>query len=100
MSSPMSGSDLLIDPPEHERSPMTGSDLEIDPPERTAASPSGSAPNVGPIDHVVTSDTIIDSIRTRLLTRPGDTTVRTGHGDSTSVGAEAPHLDEFIARGH
>ena len=34
-------------------------------------------------------DTIIDSIRTRLLTLPGDTTVRTGHGDSTSIGAEA-----------
>ena len=28
-------------------------------------------------------DTIIDSIRTRLLTLPADTTVRTGHGDST-----------------
>jgi glyoxylase-like metal-dependent hydrolase (beta-lactamase superfamily II) len=44
-------------------------------------------------------DTIIDSIRTRLLTLPADTVVRTGHGDSTSIGAEAPHLDEWIARG-
>ena len=34
-------------------------------------------------------ETIIDSIRTRLLTLPADTTVRTGHGDSTSIGAEA-----------
>jgi hypothetical protein len=25
---------------------------------------------------------------------------RTGHGDSTTVGAEAPHLDEWIARRH
>ncbi len=32
-------------------------------------------------------DTIIDSIRTRLLTLPA-TTVRTGHGDPTSIGAE------------
>jgi hypothetical protein len=26
--------------------------------------------------------------------------VHTGHGDSTTIGAEAPHLDEWIARGH
>ncbi|WP_214368103.1 MBL fold metallo-hydrolase [Pseudonocardia sp. H11422] len=45
-------------------------------------------------------DTIIDSIRGKLLTLPGDTTVRTGHGDSTTIGAELPHLDEWIARGH
>ncbi|GAA2074506.1 MBL fold metallo-hydrolase [Streptomyces albiaxialis] len=44
--------------------------------------------------------TIVESIRERLLTLPGETVVRTGHGDVTSVGAEAPHLDEWIARGH
>ncbi|WP_031087954.1 MBL fold metallo-hydrolase, partial [Streptomyces sp. NRRL WC-3549] len=44
--------------------------------------------------------TIVDSIRDRLLTLPPDTVVRTGHGDSTTVGAEAPHLQEWIARGH
>ncbi|MEE2523419.1 MBL fold metallo-hydrolase [Pseudarthrobacter sp. J75] len=44
--------------------------------------------------------TIIDSIRDRLLTLPEETVVRTGHGDSTSVGAEGPHLAEWIARGH
>ncbi len=44
--------------------------------------------------------TIIDSIRGRLLTLPAETVVRTGHGDSTTVGAEAPHLEEWIARGH
>jgi glyoxylase-like metal-dependent hydrolase (beta-lactamase superfamily II) len=43
---------------------------------------------------------IIDSIRERLLTLPPDTVVRTGHGDSTSIGAEAPQLEEWIARGH
>ncbi|WP_264936461.1 MBL fold metallo-hydrolase, partial [Streptomyces sp. A012304] len=36
--------------------------------------------------------TIIDSIRDRLLTLPGDTVVHTGHGDTTTVAAEAPHL--------
>ncbi|MET8061408.1 MBL fold metallo-hydrolase [Streptomyces microflavus] len=44
--------------------------------------------------------TIIDSIRDRLLTLPGDTTVRTGHGDPTTIGAEAPQLDDWIKRGH
>jgi glyoxylase-like metal-dependent hydrolase (beta-lactamase superfamily II) len=45
-------------------------------------------------------DTIISSIRAKLLTLPGDTEVRTGHGDSTRIGAESPHLEEWIARGH
>ena len=43
--------------------------------------------------------TIIESIRTRLLTLPGETVVRTGHGADTTIGAEAPHLDEWLARG-
>ncbi|SIR54585.1 MBL fold metallo-hydrolase [Micromonospora avicenniae] len=43
---------------------------------------------------------IIESIRDRLLTLPPDTVVHTGHGDDTTIGAEAPHLDEWIARGH
>jgi glyoxylase-like metal-dependent hydrolase (beta-lactamase superfamily II) len=43
---------------------------------------------------------IIDSIRTKLLTLPPATVVHTGHGDSTTIGDEAPHLDEWIARGH
>ncbi|MBT2211668.1 MBL fold metallo-hydrolase [Actinomadura sp. NEAU-AAG5] len=44
--------------------------------------------------------TIITSIRERLLTLPPGTVVRTGHGDATTIGAEAPHLEEWIARGH
>ncbi|KUL65517.1 Zn-dependent hydrolase [Streptomyces violaceusniger] len=44
--------------------------------------------------------TIVESIRERLLTLPPETLVRTGHGDSTAIGDEAPHLDEWIARGH
>ncbi|MEU7716308.1 MBL fold metallo-hydrolase [Micromonospora chalcea] len=44
--------------------------------------------------------TIVESIRTRLLTLPPETVVHTGHGDDTTIGAEAPHLDEWIARGH
>ncbi|SFK57309.1 MBL fold metallo-hydrolase [Streptomyces pini] len=44
--------------------------------------------------------TIIDSIRDRLLTLPPETVVRTGHGESTTIGAEAPHLQEWIDRGH
>jgi glyoxylase-like metal-dependent hydrolase (beta-lactamase superfamily II) len=44
--------------------------------------------------------TIVDSIRDRLLTMPPETVVHTGHGDDTTIGAEAPHLEEWIARGH
>ncbi|MFE3514380.1 MBL fold metallo-hydrolase [Streptomyces sp. NPDC059166] len=44
--------------------------------------------------------TIIDSIRDRLFALPPETAVRTGHGDSTTIGAEAPQLDDWIARGH
>jgi glyoxylase-like metal-dependent hydrolase (beta-lactamase superfamily II) len=44
--------------------------------------------------------TIIDSICERLLVLPPDTVVHTGHGASTTIGDEAPHLDEWIARGH
>jgi glyoxylase-like metal-dependent hydrolase (beta-lactamase superfamily II) len=43
---------------------------------------------------------IIDSIRDRLLTLPPETLVRTGHGDGTTIGDEAPHLEEWISRGH
>lgn len=39
-------------------------------------------------------DLILDSIRTRLLPLPPDTVVHTGHGDSTTIGAEAPALRE------
>lgn len=44
-------------------------------------------------------DTIIASIRDRLFVLPKETAVRTGHGDSTTIAVEAPHLDEWIARG-
>lgn len=44
--------------------------------------------------------TILDSIRTRLLSLPTSTTVLTGHGDSTTIGAEAGGYDDWVARGH
>ncbi|NEA68261.1 MBL fold metallo-hydrolase [Streptomyces sp. SID12488] len=44
--------------------------------------------------------TIIASIRDRLLALPPETKVLTGHGDPTTIGAEAPHLEEWITRGH
>jgi glyoxylase-like metal-dependent hydrolase (beta-lactamase superfamily II) len=40
--------------------------------------------------------TIIESIRDRLLVLPGSTRVLTGHGDETTIGDEAPHLQEWI----
>ncbi|MBQ0893784.1 MBL fold metallo-hydrolase [Micromonospora sp. U56] len=44
--------------------------------------------------------TIVASIRDRLLTLPPQTVVHTGHGDDTTIGAEAPHLPDWLARGH
>jgi glyoxylase-like metal-dependent hydrolase (beta-lactamase superfamily II) len=44
--------------------------------------------------------TIVESIRTVLLELPADTRVHTGHGDDTTIGDEAPHLQEWIDRGH
>lgn len=44
-------------------------------------------------------DAIITAIRERLLTLPAETVVNTGHGPSTSIGAEAPQLADWIARG-
>ena len=44
--------------------------------------------------------TILDSIRERLLTLPPATRVLTGHGDETTIGAEAASYDEWVVRGH
>ncbi len=44
--------------------------------------------------------TIIESIRRRLFVLPKQTRVLTGHGAETTIGAEAPHLAEWVARGH
>lgn len=46
------------------------------------------------------SDVIVKSIRNRLLTLPGQTTVHPGHGPSTTISEVSMHLDEWIARGH
>ncbi|GAB7193381.1 MBL fold metallo-hydrolase [Kineococcus sp. NUM-3379] len=43
--------------------------------------------------------TIVDSLRTKVLTLPPETRVLTGHGESTTIGDEAPHLPEWIERG-
>lgn len=44
--------------------------------------------------------TILGSIRERLLTLPPQTRVLTGHGDETTIGAEAADYDAWVARGH
>lgn len=43
-------------------------------------------------------DTILDSIERRLFALPAATTVHTGHGESTSIGAESPSLAAWRAR--
>lgn len=45
-------------------------------------------------------DVIIASIRDRLLSLPGSTTVHPGHGPSATIADVAPHLEEWIARGY
>ncbi|WP_020172751.1 MBL fold metallo-hydrolase [Gordonia polyisoprenivorans] len=44
--------------------------------------------------------TIIESIRTKIFTLDPETKVYTGHGDGTTVAAEAPHLEEWLKRGN
>lgn len=44
--------------------------------------------------------TILASIKDRLGALPEDTVVYTGHGDSTTIGAELIHYPEWVARGH
>ncbi|WP_153394615.1 MBL fold metallo-hydrolase [Ornithinicoccus halotolerans] len=44
--------------------------------------------------------TIVASITDRLLTLPPETVVHTGHGDSTTIGQEAPHRQEWLDQGH
>ena len=44
--------------------------------------------------------TIIESVSGRLFALPDETVVLTGHGDATTIGAERPHLQDWIDRGH
>ncbi|GAC49271.1 MBL fold metallo-hydrolase [Gordonia aichiensis] len=42
---------------------------------------------------------IIESIKEKIFVLDPETKVYTGHGDGTTVGDEAPHLEEWIKRG-
>jgi len=44
--------------------------------------------------------TILESISKKLGTLPDETVVYTGHGDTTTIGGELVHYDEWVARGH
>lgn len=44
--------------------------------------------------------TIVASIRAHLLSLPPETVVHTGHGETTTVGREAPDVEEWLRRGH
>lgn len=42
---------------------------------------------------------IIDSLKTKLFALPDETRVYPGHGRDTTIGAERPHLEEWVERG-
>jgi glyoxylase-like metal-dependent hydrolase (beta-lactamase superfamily II) len=42
--------------------------------------------------------TLVRSIHEKLLGLPPQTRVLPGHGEETTIGAEAPHLEEWRAR--
>lgn len=44
--------------------------------------------------------TILSSISGRLGPLPAQTVVYTGHGDTTTIGDEIVHYDDWVARGH
>lgn len=44
--------------------------------------------------------TIVESITTKLLSLPSETAVHTGHGADTTIGAEAPDVQEWLNRGY
>lgn len=45
-------------------------------------------------------DVIIESLRNVVFNLPGNTKVYPGHGDETTIGAEAARIDEYVARGY
>lgn len=45
-------------------------------------------------------DVIIESLRNVIFHLPPETAVLPGHGEETTVGAEAEHIDEYVARGY
>jgi hypothetical protein len=66
--------------------------------ERSQLKQGTGGPGVG-VRSFIGLPTIIRSIRDELLTLPPETVVRPGHGETTSIGAEAPHLQAWIDRG-
>lgn len=59
--------------------------------------PGGPGATRGDKDHFAQ---IIAAIREKLFVLPDDTAVLPGHGNPTTIGAEKPSLDEWIARGY
>ena len=65
----------------------------------SAATPCSRADRVRPGRSYSDFPTILESIAGRLGKLPGETVVYTGHGDSTTIGDEIVHYDEWVARG-
>ncbi len=69
-------------------------------PRSKRASPPEPRNRLNRVDRVITSGTFSLDGGTILLTLPANTLVLTGHGSPTTVGAEGPRREEWIARGH
>ena len=72
--------------PSHPRAVFTGDTLFPGGPGNTQNDP-------------VRFERIVSSIRERLFSLPDSTLVHPGHGRDTTIGAERPHLQEWVDRG-
>ena len=66
----------------------------------SAATPCSPAAPAPPGARTPTSRRSWSRSRERLGKLPGETVVHTGHGDSTTIGDELVHYEEWVARGH
>ncbi|RKS75701.1 glyoxylase-like metal-dependent hydrolase (beta-lactamase superfamily II) [Motilibacter peucedani] len=112
------GADLRWDVDLADQGAITVADLDLTILHTPGHSPGAVCLHAADIDVVFTGDTlfkggpgatgrkysdfdlILRSIRRKLLPLAPETRVLTGHGDETTIGAEAPDYDEWVARGH
>lgn len=77
--------------------------LAIDPqrfkPERAFVGDSIFPGGVGKTESKEQFETLLGDVERKIFALPETTVIHPGHGDSTTVGAEKPHVDEWRTRG-